>query len=103
VVTSHGPRGVQDATPYNHFSLLQTTQRSFGLGCLESTCDTTNVTPLAPGSGDNILGDTTEQHRKIRDRGLAGPCMRPAPTSTRRMRSIPAAARFSRSGPGSTI
>jgi hypothetical protein len=48
VVTSHGPRGFQDPTPYNHFSLLQTIQRSFGLGCLAFTCDTANVTPLTP-------------------------------------------------------
>ncbi len=48
VITSHGPRGLQDPTPYNHFSLLQTFQRAFGLGCLEFTCDTANVTPMAP-------------------------------------------------------
>jgi hypothetical protein len=48
VITSHGPRGLKDPTPYNHFSLLQTFQRAFGLGCLEFTCDTANVTPLAP-------------------------------------------------------
>src|SRR5262249_62016529 len=48
VIASHGPRGIKDPTPYNHFSLLQTIQRSFGLGCLEFTCDVTNVMPLAP-------------------------------------------------------
>jgi len=48
VVTNHGPRQTRDATPYNHYSLLQTIQRSFGLGCLESTCDTTDITPMAP-------------------------------------------------------
>jgi phospholipase C len=48
VITSHGPRGLQDPTPYNHYSLLQTFQRAFGLGCLEFTCDTANVTPMAP-------------------------------------------------------
>lgn len=48
VITSHGPRAIRDSTPYNHFSLLQTIQRSFGLGCLEFTCDTANVKPLAP-------------------------------------------------------
>ena len=29
-------------------SLLQTFQKAFGLGCLEFTCDTANVTPMAP-------------------------------------------------------
>jgi hypothetical protein len=47
VVTSHGPRNLQDPTPYNHYSLLQTVQSSLGVGCLEFTCDTTNVKPLA--------------------------------------------------------
>lgn len=46
VVTSHGPRGVRDATPYNHYSLLQTLQRTFGLGCLQATCDTAAVRPM---------------------------------------------------------
>jgi len=48
VITSHGPRGLQDPTPYNHYSLLQTLQRSFGLGCLAFTCDTADVRPMAP-------------------------------------------------------
>lgn len=46
VIANHGPRGVQDNTPYNHYSLLQTIQDAFGLGCLQFTCDTTNVTPM---------------------------------------------------------
>src|SRR5215471_2651458 len=48
VVTSHGVRGVQDATAYNHFSLLSTIQQTLGVGCLQATCDTANVKPLAP-------------------------------------------------------
>jgi hypothetical protein len=48
VITSHGPRGLKDPTLYNHYSLLQTFQKAFGLGCLEFTCDTANVTPMAP-------------------------------------------------------
>jgi len=48
VVTNHGPRGLQDNTAYNHFSLLQTIQNSFGLGCLQNTCDVANVHPMAP-------------------------------------------------------
>lgn len=31
VVTNHGPRGVEDATPYNHYSLLRTVEAAFGL------------------------------------------------------------------------
>jgi hypothetical protein len=47
VITSRGPRGLRDDTPYNHYSLLQTIQLAFGLGCLEFTCDTANVVPMA--------------------------------------------------------
>jgi hypothetical protein len=46
VITSHGPRGVQDASPANHYSLLSTIQHTFGLGCLQFTCDTKHVQPL---------------------------------------------------------
>jgi len=48
VVTSHGPRAATDATPYNHYSLLQTIQKSFGLGCLQNTCLTDQVKPMTP-------------------------------------------------------
>jgi hypothetical protein len=32
VVTNHGPRGVTDDTPYNHYSLLRTTEDAFCIG-----------------------------------------------------------------------
>ncbi len=48
VITSHGPRGVKDASPANHYSLLSTLQHTFGLGCLQFTCDTKHVKPLTP-------------------------------------------------------
>jgi phosphatidylinositol-3-phosphatase len=32
VVTNHGPRHVEDAEPYNHYSLLRTTEEAFGIG-----------------------------------------------------------------------
>ena len=31
VITNHGPRGVKDATPYNHYSLLRTMEDAFGI------------------------------------------------------------------------
>ncbi len=46
VITNHSEHPVQDATPYNHYSLLQTIQDAFRLGCLQNTCDTKNVTPM---------------------------------------------------------
>src|SRR5262249_36734197 len=48
VVANHGPRGVQDATAYNHYSLLATIEQAFGLPCLQLTCDSLNVVPIAP-------------------------------------------------------
>jgi arylsulfatase A-like enzyme len=32
VVTNHGPRGLSDPTPYNHYSLLRTIEDAFGIG-----------------------------------------------------------------------
>jgi phosphatidylinositol-3-phosphatase len=32
VITNHGPRHVVDAEPYNHYSLLRTTEEAFGIG-----------------------------------------------------------------------
>src|SRR5207248_6693877 len=48
VVTNHGPRGLQDETPYNHYSLLRTYEDIFGLPCLAAACDTANVKPMTP-------------------------------------------------------
>ncbi|HLI67902.1 MAG TPA: alkaline phosphatase family protein [Caulobacteraceae bacterium] len=31
VITNHGPRGVKDQTPYNHYSLLRTLEDAFGI------------------------------------------------------------------------
>jgi hypothetical protein len=31
IVTNHGPRGLVDKTPYNHYSLLRTTEDAFGI------------------------------------------------------------------------
>jgi hypothetical protein len=31
VITNHGPRGVEDDTPYNHYSLLRTIEDAFGV------------------------------------------------------------------------
>ena len=31
VITNHGPRGLKDPTPYNHYSLLRTMEQAFGI------------------------------------------------------------------------
>ncbi|HTZ72012.1 MAG TPA: alkaline phosphatase family protein [Acetobacteraceae bacterium] len=38
VITSTGPRALQDGTAYTHYSLLGTIQDALGLGCLQKTC-----------------------------------------------------------------
>jgi hypothetical protein len=48
VVTNHGPHGVADPTPYDHYSLLRTIEDAFGLdGHLRHAGDST-VLPMAP-------------------------------------------------------
>jgi hypothetical protein len=48
VITSHGPRGLQYPAPINHYSILAAIEQMYGLGCLQNTCDTANVTPANP-------------------------------------------------------
>ena len=48
VITNHGPRGVSDPTPYDHYSLLRTIEDAFALnGHLLHAGDAT-VVPMAP-------------------------------------------------------
>jgi hypothetical protein len=54
VVTSHGPRGVQDKTSFNHYSLLASLQQTFGLGCLLNSCTANLMADLF-----TITGSTT--------------------------------------------
>jgi hypothetical protein len=54
VVTSHGPRSVQDNTSFNHFSLLASLQQTFGVGCLLNSCAANLMTSLF-----TITGSTT--------------------------------------------
>jgi hypothetical protein len=48
VITNHGPRGVADATPYNHYSLLRTIEDALGVQAhLGHAADTgKGVTPM---------------------------------------------------------
>lgn len=48
VITNHGPRGVEDATPYTHYSLLRTVEDAFRLPHLAHAGDpaTHAMTPL---------------------------------------------------------
>jgi phosphatidylinositol-3-phosphatase len=43
VQTNHKPTHLQDPTPYNHYSLVATIEKAFGLGCIQFACDTANV------------------------------------------------------------
>ncbi|HEX9036095.1 MAG TPA: alkaline phosphatase family protein [Ktedonobacterales bacterium] len=49
VIANHGPRGVQDNTPYNHYALLLTIEDAFHLGCLQDSCPAAGgVSPMTP-------------------------------------------------------
>ncbi|HLG87920.1 MAG TPA: alkaline phosphatase family protein [Alphaproteobacteria bacterium] len=49
VITNHGPRGVKDDTPYNHYSLLRTTEEAFGISehLNEAGDDAAGVVPMS--------------------------------------------------------
>jgi hypothetical protein len=46
VITNHGPRGVTDNSAYDHYSLLASIQKTFGLGCLVNSCSATPMVSL---------------------------------------------------------
>jgi phospholipase C len=48
VITRHGARAATDATPTNHYSLLQTIELNWGLALLGNASDTIQVQSLAP-------------------------------------------------------
>lgn len=48
VITNHGPRGVVDATPYSHYSLLRTIQDAFGLHPYLGRAASPGVVPMIP-------------------------------------------------------
>ena len=54
VITSNGPRGVKDKTTLNHFSLLASLEKTFGMDCLANACTANLMTPLF-----TITGSTT--------------------------------------------
>ena len=87
VLTSHGPRHLTDATPFNHYSLLSTIQHAFGLGCLQHTCDTTHVVPMARLFG--AASDGPERFPAARP--AAGPATARAPARAAAVTARPAA------------
>ena len=48
VLTNHGPRGVADPTPYNHYSLLRTIEDALGLGAHLRHAADPDVKPMTP-------------------------------------------------------
>jgi Phosphoesterase family len=93
VITSHGPRHLKDSTPFNHYSLLATIQHAFGLGCLQFSCDTKHVQPMAklfgaPSDGreafSHTAGPTTIRRTPAAAAAAAGaaPALTPTPSPT---------------------
>jgi hypothetical protein len=48
VIANHGPRGVTDATPYNHYSLLRTIEDALRLGGHVRHAGDASVLPMTP-------------------------------------------------------
>ncbi len=49
VITNKSDDHVVDSTPYNHYSLLLSFEKAFGLPCLENACDAAHgVVPMTP-------------------------------------------------------
>jgi phospholipase C len=48
VIAREGARHFTNSTPYNHYSLLATVEKNFGLPLLENAGDTVRVQPLTP-------------------------------------------------------
>ncbi len=47
VIANHGPRGLQDPTPYNHYSLLRTVEDAFGIDThLRHAAEVMTMSPL---------------------------------------------------------
>lgn len=69
VITNHGPRGLTDPTPYNHYSLLRTIEDAFGLSSHLRRAGSATVTSMAPlfalasngGSGGGTGGAATPE------------------------------------------
>jgi len=55
VITNHGPRGLVDNTPYNHYSLLASLESAFGLGCLRNSCTANVMSPLFSTKGPSTI------------------------------------------------
>jgi len=47
VIANHGPRGLSDATEYDHYNLLRTIEDAFGLGHLRHAADPA-IAPMTP-------------------------------------------------------
>jgi hypothetical protein len=55
VITSHGPRGLRDNTSYNHYSLLDSLQQTFGLSCLRHSCTASPMAKLFAVTGSTTV------------------------------------------------
>ena len=70
VITSHGPRHLQDPGAYSHYSLLATILGNFGLPCLQNACTAAPMTPLFAVTGSAAAGPGLRGvvHRLVRRR-----------------------------------
>jgi len=72
VITSHGPRHLQDPGHYSHYSLLETILRNFGVHCLQHACTATPMAPLF-----KVTGSSAAAYKPAREPSI--PALSPAP------------------------
>jgi hypothetical protein len=98
VVTSHGPRHLKDATPFNHYSLLATVEHAFGLGCLQFACDTKHVLPMA-----KLFGAQSDAAESFANNAEAPGERPPAKPAARRAAPMTRASTAAASSPWSVV
>jgi hypothetical protein len=64
VITSHGPRHFEDASFYNHYSLLDTVEHDFGVPCLAGACGS-GISTMSPLF--RVTGAPAEAYRPLAD------------------------------------
>ncbi|GAC1595483.1 MAG: alkaline phosphatase family protein [Candidatus Velthaea sp.] len=70
VITNHGPRGIRDATAYNHASLLRTVEDAFRIAPSRANDKANqNVRPMVPLFATNTNGVTHARTRQFAEPG----------------------------------
>jgi hypothetical protein len=72
VITNHGPRGLADPTPYDHYSLLRSIEDALGLDGHLRHADDSTVLPMSPLFGRSSSPSATTGSRSVTTAPPAG-------------------------------